>query len=272
MAGSEALSAALDAVRALQADLGTIVAKSELTAAGASTSVPAHSVFISWAHSHSGWTKGQTQLWQESIATLASTLRQAFGVDADVDLFHLDENTDWTRFGQKAIVDSDRVVIVMSRAWAERWEGTNLPTEGAGAAREADALHGLYSRNQTEWQSKLVIAILPDGDTDQVPPDLDRVARVRVDPSDMDSYEDLLRLLTGQPRYRKPALGSLPNLPPLEPRHNLAALRAQLVETRRQERESRKDKSTEGLALRSNLEARKAALLGIIEASEQSEL
>lgn len=271
MVDEDRIKRALDAVRGLQEDVRLAAPPKPQTPAPARTErEQTSSVFISWAHSRRGWTKRQTQLWQESVATLASSLRQSFGIDADVDLFHLDESVDWTRYGQQAIVSSDRVIIVLSKAWAERWDGTNLPTEGAGAAREADALHGLYGRNQTEWQAKLLIALLPETDDDSVPPDLERVARVHVDPSDLDSYEDLLRILTGQPRYRKAPLGSVPDLPPQNPERNVATLKAQLAKIREEERVARGDSSPAGRLRRNDLETREAAVLGFIEATERS--
>lgn len=272
MADEYLVRSALDAVRGLQTNLRSSLPNKGLEGSKSRGQDAAPSVFVSWAHAHTGWTRKQTQLWQESVATLASSLRQAFGIDADVDLFHLDESIDWTRYGQRAIVNSDRVVIILSKAWSERWDGTNAPTEGAGAAREADALHGLYGRNQADWQAKLIIAILPDIDDDAIPPDLERVARVRIDPSSLDTYEDLLRNPTDQPRYRKASLGSVPDLPPLNPARNLATLRGQLADIRRQERQARGDSSPEGRSRKAELEVRESAVLGFIEATEQSEV
>lgn len=269
MVDRSALELALNIVRGIQEDSwGTALAVGSPREVAKSKTAPP-TVFISWAHAHRGWSKAQTQLWQESVASFSSSLRRSFGIDADVDLFHLHESVDWTRFGQKSVISSDRVIIVLSKAWAERWEGLNRPTEGAGAAREADTLHGLFSRNQSEWQSKLIIVLLPEADMSEVPLDLDRVVRVSVDPSDLDTYEDLLRNLTGQPNYQKPALGSVPDLPPLDVSRNVSTLRGELGEVRRQERVIRSDKTSAGRLRRSELEIQKAALLGIIEAAER---
>ena len=271
MGDEESLRRALDIVRAIQLDTPTPDSAPMRSAGIAQTEEARPTVFVSWAHSQKGWTRQQIQFWQESIATLASTLRQRFGIDADVDLFHLDEMVDWTRFGQVSVEQADRVLVVLSQSWAERWSGKNAATEGAGAAREADTLHGLFSKDQSAWQSKIIVAVLPDVDESVLPLDMDRVPRVRVDPSQVDSYEDLVRLLTGQPRYRKPPLGSVPELPALNPQRNLATLRSQLAEVREQERTSKADRTAEGIARRDRLRAQEATLLGIIEASEQSE-
>lgn len=272
MAAEDPLRWALDAVRAIQLDApGPDGAEEKTDAHDTHAGGDRPTVFVSWAHTQRGWSRQMIQLWQESVATLTSTLRQRFGIDADVDLFHLDEMVDWTRFGQRSVEQADRVLVVLSRSWAERWSGTNGPTEGAGAAREADTLHGLFSKDQAAWQKKIIIAMLPEVDDSDLPPDLDRVPRVHVDPSDLDSYDSLVRLLTGQPRYRKPSLGSVPELPALDPERNLATLRSQLMEVRDQEKAVKSNRSAEGVILRDRLRAQEATLLGIIEASEQSQ-
>ncbi|MGN8027111.1 hypothetical protein [Microbacterium sp. 22242] len=272
MGAEDSLRQALDIVRAIQLDTPALDAVQKITAATTTYAADEGlTVFVSWAHTQKGWNRQMIQLWQESVATLASTLRQKFGIDADVDLFHLDEMVDWTRFGQRAVEQAGRVVVVLSRSWAERWSGTNAPTEGAGAAREADTLHGLFSKDQSAWQAKIIVAVLPDVDESILPPDMDRVPRVRVDPSNVDSYDDLVRLLTGQPRYRKPPLGSVPELPPLDPQRNLATLRSQLLDVRDQEKAAKANRTAEGIVQRERLRAQEATLLGIIEASEQSQ-
>lgn len=272
MASETELRDALDALRRIQSDLAAQSPRVVNQEAGPREHDGAGPlVFISWAHSHSSWKESQTKAWEASIATLASTLRVRFGIDADVDLFHLDETVDWTRYGQKGVINADRVLVVHSLSWAERWAGENEPTEGAGAAREADTLHGLFSRHQQDWQEKLIIVVLPGVGTDEIPPDLDRVSRVRVDPSDPDSYEDLLRILTGQPRYSKPALGTIPELPPLDSSRNLAALRAQLDEVKRQERKASKYATDENEQRRRQLSTHEAALRGFIETALQGD-
>jgi hypothetical protein len=273
MARADSIERLLDVVRGIQTDLAVSAASTSPTTTRQSgvEQNTAPTVFISWAHSHSDWTPKRASAWQEGVATLASTLRQSFGIDVDIDLFHLHESVDWTRFGQRGIVNSQRVIVVLSKAWAERWDGTNNPSEGAGAAREADALHGLFSRNQSEWQNKLVIVMLPEVSVDDLPVDLDRVARVQLDPSDPDSYEALVRNLTGQPQYLKVPLGTVPELPPLNSGRNLAALRAQLDAVRAQKRTAVRDQTSDGGVRLHRLSLQEAALRGFIETALQDD-
>lgn len=136
------------------------------------------------------------------------------GIDADIDLFHLDEPIDWTRFGSRGIDSCDFTLVAISPAWAERWSGDNRPGEGAGAANEADTLRGLFARDQDAWQRRVILVMLPGIDSSVVPLDLQRANRVTVDPADPDSIAPLIRLITSQPSYPKPPLGAIPILTP----------------------------------------------------------
>lgn len=172
-------------------------------------------VLVSWAHSHPDWEQSRAEEWERIVAEFTTALRQ-FGVEADVDLYHLDEiGIDWTRFGPAAVAAADHVLIAMSEAWAERWSGNNAPDIGAGAAAEADTLKGLFQRDQQAFQRKVIIVLLPGASTTDIPPDLMRLGRHRVVPDEADSYTPLLRALSQQPRYPAPPLGGVPKLPPL---------------------------------------------------------
>lgn len=175
-------------------------------------SVP--TAFISWAHKHASMSTQAAQEWERQVAEFATTLRQV-GIDADVDLYHLDDvDVDWTRYGPNSIRGREFVLIAASPAWRERWEGTNHPAEGAGAAAEADALKGLFQRDQLEFQRRVKIVLLEGQDpASAVPAELWRLTRYVIDPTDPDSTLPLLRAMTGQPRYVKAPLGAVPILP-----------------------------------------------------------
>lgn len=252
-------------VRGIQLDLwdDADVADTEVTEDGGWSQSP--TAFISWAHAHSSWNDKQKADWQEQVATFAASLRH-FGVDADVDLFHLDEPRDWTRYGARAINKSQFTLIVMSMAWAERWAGDNLPTEGAGAAAEADYLRGLFAKNQEAWQRRLLIVMFPGVQSAIVPPDLERISRVYVDPTNPDNYEAVLRNLTEQPRYPKPPLGVVPTLDTAGA-DSVAALRKRLAEVRREENSLGDTDRDE----REQLSMKEAALRGFIDAADQED-
>ncbi len=266
----EALPVAMRIVRGMQADGVAAAASSPVPATPPTDDNPANSptkaptAFLTWAHRHSSWDDQQAQNWQEEVATFAATLRH-LGVDADVDLFHLDEPEDWTRFGQRAIQRAQFTLIVMSTAWAERWAGSNAPTEGAGAAGEADYLRGLFAKNQETWQRKLLIVMFPEVSGGVVPPDLERVSRVYVDPTNTDDYEAVLRNLTAQPRYPKPPLGVVPHFAPAQA-HAAGNLREDLKAVRTEIKALPSDAPAER---RQQLTMRESALLGFIDAADQ---
>lgn len=169
---------------------------------------------VSWAHRGEDWSDEQAAAWTQEVVEFTGALR-ANGIDADLDLFHADEaDVDWTRFGPRSVIDSQFVIVAISEAWAQRWSGTNKPSKGAGAVAEADALKGLFQRDQSAWQRKVIVVVLPSESEAVIPDDLMRATRFWVDPDEPDSIETLLRTLTGQPQYAKPQLGRVPVLPP----------------------------------------------------------
>lgn len=169
------------------------------------------SAFITYAQSNPGWDDAQTAAWREEVHAFAAVLRR-YGVDAKIDLFSLHERgVDWTRFGPRAVTENDWVIAAVSTAWRDRYEGGNVPTQGAGAVAEADALISVFQNDQSEFRKKLVLVFLPSMKNERVPVGLHGVHRFQVDDFTQESLEDLLRLLTDQPRYPVPPLGRVPH-------------------------------------------------------------
>lgn len=174
-------------------------------------------VFISWAHRHGEWSRGQAAEWECTVHAFAHALRM-YGIDADVDLWHQsDTRTDWTRWGQQQVSKHDFILVASNRSWRERWDGSNAPTEGAGVVREADALKGLFDQNQDNFRKRLILVLLPGADDTTIPTYLHGVTRCRVTSFDKEGLEVLLRLLTVQPRFLPPALGAVPVFPTQPP-------------------------------------------------------
>ncbi len=162
---------------------------------------------VSWAHEDGDW--------QATVAEFAFELRK-LGIDADIDLIHLqDRAVNWTTYGPRAIQESDFVLIAVSAAYKERWEGTNAPGTGAGAAREANTLKTLFGDDQEAFYGKVKIVILPEATTDDIPTELKAVVhRFPIATIDEPGLEGLLRVLTDQPEFVAPPVGSVPLLPP----------------------------------------------------------
>ena len=169
---------------------------------------------VSWAHKDESWTKKESAAWEAEVMEFTLALRQN-GIDADIDLFYSHDNlADWTRFGQKAVEESEYVLVAISKAWAERWSGTNKPNVGAGVAVEADTLKGLFNSDQDALQNKLKIVVLGSKSASEIPHDMARFQRFPVDVYQPETFTDLLRTLTNQPYYVKPPLGNVPVLSP----------------------------------------------------------
>lgn len=173
--------------------------------------------FLSWAHRHSQWTDSQAEDWLQTITDFTYLLRSC-GVDVDVDLFHYTEQgIDWTRYGPDGIHAAETVLIASSDAYWERWEGRNDPTEGAGVAREADTLKGLFNADQAAFQQKALIVELPGSAGAVIPYDVRRVPCYPIPELSVAGVEALLRLLHRAPRYPQLPVGHPPGLPAYRP-------------------------------------------------------
>ncbi|SEM03546.1 hypothetical protein [Rhodococcus maanshanensis] len=180
------------------------------------TSPTPPAALVSWAHKNTAWAPEQEQSWENAVRSLVECLR-AKGVDAHVDLYYQsDSSIDWTRWGQKMVRDSDFVIVAVSTAWKQRWEGTNEPTVGAGAVVEADTLKGRFNKNQHEFQQKTLIVMLPGVSDEDLPADLYRLNRfyIKEFTDTDDGIQRLLRMLHKRPLHVLPELGLLPDLPP----------------------------------------------------------
>jgi hypothetical protein len=171
---------------------------------------------LSWAHRSPNWDDERAKAWEEEVVQFVRELRTR-GIDVDLDLHHSAERgVDWTRFGPRAVMDKDWVIVALSPGWRERWEARNDPATGAGVAAEADALLSIYyGEGQDTFRERLVLAILPSMiGQDVVPTGLHGVHRFEITEISLGGTETLLRLLTNQPRHPAEPLGAIPDLPP----------------------------------------------------------
>lgn len=174
---------------------------------------PNVTAFVAWAHKPSRFGVLAVGQWEETVVRFASLLRR-MGITADVDAFHFhDPDVDWTRYGERAIDESDYTLVAVSQEWKERWEGQNQPTEGAGSVAEANALRSLFARDQRLFQRKVKLVVLPGQKSEFIPSGLHGVVRFQVNELTEEGVEDLVRTLTGKPKYVPPPLGALPVLP-----------------------------------------------------------
>ncbi len=173
---------------------------------------PLPTVFLSWAHRANPGVGDEA--WKEQILRFAAALR-ASGIDTEVDLYHMhDADIEWSQWGPRMIAERGITVAAVNAAWRERFEGTNDPTQGAGAAAEGAELRGRFDDNQAAFRTRLALVILPGAEDGDVPGRLKGIQRYTLTDSDSLKFTDLLRRLTGRPQYLPPPLGELPLLPP----------------------------------------------------------
>lgn len=158
-------------------------------------------VFISWAHQGEGWTGEHTKEWAAAVETFAASLDQSADVDVVLDLWHQhDRDLDWTRWGPQQVDECDWTLIIINEPWAQRWKGSNNPETGAGAVAEADALHGMFYKNQADFQHKVRLIVLPGAYKRDIPSDLWRAKCVTVSNPHPDGISDVLAELRGESR------------------------------------------------------------------------
>lgn len=155
--------------------------------------------------------------WEGQVYAFATLLRE-MEIDADLDLFHSSEPTDWARFGQRAIRESDYVLVAVSQTWRRAWDGELEAGNSSGTVAETNQLRGLFQRDPDEFLRRVIPVTLPGVSVAEIPEELRATSHwSRVTPLDETGIEDLYRRLTRQPAYPKPPLGRRRSLGPQYP-------------------------------------------------------
>lgn len=164
-------------------------------------------VFITWAHQGEDWSATQVEKWRTSVHALATLLQGQDGIDVELDLWHTnDPNVDWTRWGPGQIETCDVVLIAMNEPWAQRWKGENTPTIGSGVVAEANALHGLFGRDQAEFHRRVRIALLPGTHERSIPNQLYPLKRAAINQLSTEGISELVADLKGLETYPREAI------------------------------------------------------------------
>lgn len=186
--------------------------------------------FVSWAHRGEAWSDTETAVWRRSVEAFAELLDEADDIDVTLDLWHEnDPGLDWGRWGLRQIETSDFVLIAMNEPWAQRWRGVNDPTVGGGAVAEANALRGLFTQNQAEFQRRVRVVMLPGAHERDIPLDLNQLKRVTLPELTLNGLAKLLDDLRGIPthtRTTKPTTSPRPVIGPVVlDQHSMPLLR-----------------------------------------------
>ncbi|MEV4050178.1 toll/interleukin-1 receptor domain-containing protein [Amycolatopsis sp. NPDC049688] len=164
-------------------------------------------VFISYAHEDDGH--------KETVRRLAELLVRN-GIDTDLDQWAGAGRQDWQAWATSLISQAGFVLVVASPAYRRVGDGFAQTNDNRGAQAESATIRDLLHRDRHTWTAKLLPVVLPGRSIDDIPLFLQPYCADRYHVTELSDagIEDLLRALTGQPRYVRPELGTVPHLPP----------------------------------------------------------
>ncbi|MEU8080299.1 SEFIR domain-containing protein [Catellatospora citrea] len=155
---------------------------------------------------------------RENVRALVELLR-ASGIDARMDLHEQDRPLDWPLWFEGELRTADFVVVAASATYKKRAEGLASPDEGRGVQFEAGLLRDLVIADRRKWSEKILTVLLPGTSIEDIPLFLNPQSWIWKPVKSLTPHgvEDIVRILTGQPRYRRPPLGPVPRLPAAPP-------------------------------------------------------
>jgi WD40 repeat protein len=169
----------------------------------AAPGVPPPRVFVSYTH--------DSEHHKEQVLRFCAFLRE-HGVDAELDQWFTDRRRDWYTWAIEQTEAADFVIVVASPAYRRAGDGAVPAYQNRGAQSEAALLRDRLHGDRTEWLPKLIPVLLPGYTTDDIPLFLQPYTADHYTVTDftLDGAEDLLRLLTAQPRHSRPPIGPRP--------------------------------------------------------------
>jgi serine/threonine-protein kinase len=166
-------------------------------------------VFVSYSH--------DSAEHAERVLALADRLRRD-GLDAWIDQYDPEPEQGWPRWMADEIARAERVLAICTETYRRRFEGHE--TEGGlGVDWEGAVLTGELYRRRKRF---VVPVVLARADAEHLPTALRDLKYHVVDGES--GYQDLYRLLTGQPAAPAPPLGPLKALPPRPRRSSFGLL------------------------------------------------
>lgn len=149
---------------------------------------------------------------QNTIFNLSNKLRSD-GIDCDIDQYHQSPTEGWPKWMEKSTRESDYVLIVCTETYLQRFEGKESEGKGQGIKWESLlSINDIYYEDSEN--TKYVPVIVNSTDNQFIPRPIK--GTTYYDLSTEGGYENLYRLITGQPRRIKPELGEVKKLSPDE--------------------------------------------------------
>lgn len=164
-------------------------------------------VFVSYTH--------DDEEHRQAVLEFATVLRSC-GITATLDRWASDQRQDWQAWAVRAMLESDYVTVIASEGYRRMGDGNGPNDLNLGGQSEAALLRDLLQGDRQAWTTKILPVILPGQGIDGIPLFLQPNAadRYTVDSITPGGLEDLIRVITSQPRHVRPPLGPPLVLPP----------------------------------------------------------
>ncbi|MEV6829460.1 SEFIR domain-containing protein [Amycolatopsis sp. NPDC051102] len=155
-------------------------------------------VFLSYAHEDSAHIA--------KVVALAEFLVSC-GLDVHMDRWDLEIARDWYVWALRQLKAADYVLVIASPACRAVGDGETDDTRNRGLQSEMSVLRELVHTERSRSTRRILRVVLPGRSPDEIPLFLQphTVDHFRVDSFSVEGAEDLVRVLTGQPPYPRPA-------------------------------------------------------------------
>jgi len=161
-------------------------------------------IFISYSH--------DSPEHEERVLALSNRLRDD-GIDAILDQYQTFPPEGWPQWMQQQVLETQFVLVICTEVYNRRAMGQEAPGTGLGATYESQVIQQLLY-NAGGRNTKFIPVVFTKNDRVHIPLALQRYNHYL---PVGDGYEDLYRLLTGQPKVVQPVVGRLRALPTKQP-------------------------------------------------------
>lgn len=149
-------------------------------------------VFISYTH--------DSPTHDARVLALSNALREQAGLNCDIDQYH--SNQSWPTWMEERLEWADRVIVVCSQTYLNRWNRNEKPGVGLGAKWESFLIkQDLYEL--TDLNEKFIPVVFCSDDLQYIPKPLRDVTRINIGPH-LEGFDTLRNRVLGIPSAAKP--------------------------------------------------------------------
>ncbi|MFC8076222.1 SEFIR domain-containing protein [Streptomyces sp. NPDC057307] len=161
------------------------------------------SVFICYAH--------DSPQHKETARRFANLLVEN-GVRVDMDRYSEGKRGDWGIWARERIDQVDFVIVLASPICRKAFDGELRGRAHPGIRSESQLINERLHAHRDEWTAKVLPVVLPHELVDNIPEMLQPWTSDHYDVTELtpEGVDDLLRAMTGVPKYSRPPLGQLP--------------------------------------------------------------